>query len=160
MTKAFEDDRKQLFVDLQNRIAEAPWFDSMRTTLHPGPSSVEVRLRVPKLEENLARISVYLDASRLGRREFYSDLKLVAEVPDIRAFRTRFEEAAAQLLLEALRVEDYKRPRVTEYLICRDVPFEPDTSVDVMLEEVERLQQFFPYVEQVYLDLVQGEQEA
>jgi hypothetical protein len=159
MTKAFEDDRKQLFVDLQNRIAKAPWFDGTRTTLHPGPSSVKVRLRGPELEESLARISIYLDASRLGRREFYSDLKLVAEAPDIRAFKTRFEEAAAQLLVEALNVEDYKRPRVTDYLIRRDVPFEPDAILDTMLEEVERLQQFLPYVEQVYLDLLRGEGE-
>lgn len=41
----------------------------------------------------------------------------------------------------------------------RDVPFEPGTILDTMLEEVERLQQFFPYVEQVYLDLVRGEGE-
>jgi hypothetical protein len=36
----------------------------------------------------------------------------------------------------------------------RDVPFEPDT----MLDEVERLQQFFPYIEQVYLDLVRDKE--
>lgn len=160
MTKTFEDERKQLFTDLQNRIAKAPWFDGTRITLYSGGASVEVRLRNPTSEESLARITIYLDASRLGRQEFYSDLRLIAKVPDIRLFKGRFEEAAAQQLLDALNVEDYRTPRPTEYaLIRRDVPFEPDTILDTMLDEVERLQQFFPYVEQVYVDLVKREGE-
>ena len=111
-------------------------------------------------EESLARIQIYLDASRLSRREFYSDLRLIAKVPDFRLFKRRFEEAAAQQLLDALNIEDYQAPRPAEYaLIRRDVPFEPDTILDTMLDEVERLQQFFPYVEQVYLDLVRDEDE-
>jgi len=161
MKTTFENERKQLFIDLQNRIAKAPWFDSTRTTLYRGPSSVEVRLRNPTSEDSLARIQIYLDASRLGRQEFNSDLRLIAKVSDIRLFKRRFEEAAAQQLLDALNVEDYKAPRPAEYaLIRRDVPFELDTILDAMLEEVERLQQFFPYIEQVYLDLVQDEEDS
>jgi hypothetical protein len=161
MTTTFENERKQLFIDLQNRIPKAPWFDSTRITIYGGGASVEVRLRNPTSEESLARIQIYLDASRLGRQEFNSDLRLIAKVSDIRLFKRRFEEAAAQQLLDALNVEDYKAPRSAEYaLIRRDVPFELDKILDAMLEELERLQQFFPYVEQVYLDLVRDEGEG
>jgi hypothetical protein len=160
MTKTFKNEQKQLFIELQNRIAKAPWFDATRITLHSGESYVEVKLRNPTSEEDLARIQIYLDAPRLGKQEFYSDLALSTKVPDIRLFRRRFEEATAQQLLDTLNIEDYKASGRDRFLIRRkSVPFELDTILDTMLEEVERLQQFFPYVEQVYLDTVRDEGE-
>jgi hypothetical protein len=54
---------------------------------------------------------------------------------------------------------DYSPSPSDRFLIRRkNVPFEPDTVLDAILDEVERLQQFFPYVEQVYLELTHAEE--
>lgn len=161
MTKTFENEQKQLFSDFGNRIIRAPWFDNERLTIHQSKSSVEIGLQYPTSKGSLARIQIYLDAPRLGRRKLYSDLCLTAKVPDIRQFKRRFKQSVEQQLLDVLNIGDYQASSSNRCLIRRsNVSFEPDTILDTMMEEVERLQQFFPYVEQVYLDLVQGEEEG
>lgn len=154
MQEEFSEEREQLFQDLQNRIADSSWFDTERLTLYTSGPRFQLRLRDPEFEGNLARIQLRLDPSRLGRRELYSDLWLVTQVSDMQSFKHRFQQATGQQLIEMFDVADYKTSG--RYLIRRrNIPFEVDTILDTMIEEVEKLQRLLPYVEEVYLDLIQ-----
>jgi hypothetical protein len=159
MEEAFQNERKHLFQDLQNVVADSEWFAAETMSLYSKGARFEVRLKKPSASGNLARIQLYLSASRLGRRELYSDIWLVTKVSDMSRFRQRFRQTTGQKLIDTVDVADYKTSG--RYLIRRRaISFEVDTIFDTMVEEIERLRQFFPYVEQVYLDLVQDEEDA
>ena len=169
MTKAFVDERDQLFTELQNRIIESPWYDPARTIVHVrermwsealvGERYLEIRLQAPASKGDLAHIQIWLGAHRFGRRKFYSELYLLARVPDVGLFRRRFQQIAAQKLSGAPNIDYNPSPNDKCLIRRRNVPFEPDTVLTTILDEIERLQQFFPYVEQVYLELASGEEE-
>lgn len=153
MEEAFERERKTLFQDFQNTIAGSPWFDTRRMTMVASGPRVRLRLQNPESEERLARILVYLDATRLGTRQLYSDLWLYPDLSDMRGFRRRFVKAAGEQLIEMFDVADYKTSG--RYLVRRrSIPFEPETILDTMLDEVEKLRQFFPVVEELLLDVL------
>lgn len=166
MIQAFRGEREQLFAELQNRIVEAPWYDPARITVqvreHPeyepwGEEYLEIKLQDPASEMALAHIQIWLGVYRFPKRKFYSGLYLLAKVPDVGLFRRRFQQVAAQKLPDTPNI-DYSPSPSDKFLIRRrNVPFEPDTVLDAIWDEIERLQQFFPYVEQVYLELTHAE---
>jgi len=167
MIQAFRGERAQLFTELQNRIVEAPWYDPARITVQVreymeyepmGEEYLEIKLQDLASKRDLAHIQVWLGVYRFPRRKFYSGLYLLAKVPDVGLFRRRFQQSAVQKLPDAPNI-DYSPSPSDRFLIRRrNIPFEPDTVLDAILDEVERLQQFFPYVEQVYLELTHAEE--
>jgi hypothetical protein len=168
MMQAFRSEREQLFVEVQNRIVEAPWYDPARITVQVrenmeyepwGEKYLEMKLQEPASEMALAHIQIWLGVYRFPRRKFYSGLYLLAKVPDVGVFGRRFQQVAAQKLSDAPNI-DYSPSSDDRFLIRRrNIPFEPDTVLNAIIDEIERLQRFFPYVEQVYLELTSGEEE-
>lgn len=152
MEETFAREREQLFQELQNIVADKSWFDPERFVLYTKGRKFELRLRNPVSEGELARVGVRLSPSRLGRRELYSDIWLKAAPPEMKSLRERFKQAAGQQLIDTLDVADYQA--AGRYLVRRQsVPIEIDTILETMVEEVEKLRQLLPYLEEAYLDV-------
>jgi hypothetical protein len=167
MIQAFRNEREQLFAEVRNRIVEAPWYDPARITVQVrenmeyepwGERYLEMKLQDPASNRDIAHVQIWLGVYRFPRRRFYSGLYLLAKVPDVGVFRRHFQQAAALKLPDAPNI-DYNPSPDDRFLIRRrNVPFEPDTVLDAIMDEIERLRQFLPCVEQVYLELTSGEE--
>jgi len=154
LQEQFRRDQKRLFDAVEDAVRSEDW--SQLWSIDKFENRISLRFPSAPDEKQLLLIQTGLAADDIapGRSNeephFWAELSLGEAVEDQRAFKGKFERLAGK----DLDREGYSRERVelkykSKYLLRPEVEFKNEKVLEMMVDQIRRLQKFAKYAEQV-----------